>query len=65
MPPANVMNCLAPRVAATSSAGPHAQPVFQPVTENVLPIEDTVSVRSAIPGSVASGTCSPSNTRCS
>ena len=65
VPPAKVMNCLAPRVAATSSAGPHAQPVFQPVTENVLPIEDTVSVRSAMPGSVASGTCSPSNTRCS
>ena len=65
VPPAKVMNCLAPRVAATSSAGPHAQPVFQPVTENVLPTEDTVSVRSAIPGSVASGTCSPSNTRCS
>ena len=59
------MNCLAPRTAATSSAGPHAHPVFHPVTLNVFPIDETVSVRSAIPGSVASGTCSPSKTRCS
>ena len=48
------------RVAATSAGGPTAQPVFQPVTENVLPSEEIVSVRSAIPGSVASGMCSPS-----
>ena len=48
--------------AATSARGPVAQPIFQPVTENVLPAEEIVSVRSAIPGSVASGTCSrPSN----
>ena len=65
MPPANVMNCFAPRTAPTSSAGPQAQPIFQPVNENVLPIDEIVSVRSAIPGSVASGTCSPSKTRCS
>ncbi len=60
MPPANVRYCLAVRVAATSAGGPTAQPVFQPVTENVLPSEEIVSVRSAIPGSVASGMCSPS-----
>ena len=54
------------RTAATSSAGPLTQPTFQPVTENVLPAEDTVSVRPAIPGSVAIGTCRwPSKTRCS
>ena len=47
-------------------AGPVAQPIFQPVTENVLPAEESVTVRSAIPGSVASGTCSrPSKVRCS
>ena len=52
--------------AATSGAGPVAQPTFQPVTLNVLPSEEIVSVRSAIPGSVASGMCSsPSKTRCS
>ena len=46
--------------------GPVAQPTFQPVTLNVLPEREIVSVRSAIPGSVASGMCSsPSNTRCS
>ena len=48
------------RVAATSSAGPEHQPVFQPVTENDLPTLEIVSVRSAIPGNVAGGTCSPS-----
>ena len=46
--------------------GPVAQPTFQPVTLNVLPSEEIVSVRSAMPGSVASGMCSsPSKTRCS
>ena len=60
MPPANVRYCLAVRRAATSGAGPTAQPVFQPVTENVLPSEEIVTVRSAMPGSVHSGTCSPS-----
>ena len=64
--PAKVRNCLAARTAATSGAGPVAQPTFQPVTLNVLPSEEIVSVRSAIPGSVASGMCSrPSKTRCS
>ena len=41
------------------------QPIRQPVTEYVLDIEWIDTVRSAIPGSVASGMCSPSNTRCS
>ncbi len=42
---------MAARTAATSSAGPCTQPTFQPVTENVLPAEEMVSVRSARPGS--------------
>ena len=41
------------RVAATSSAGPEHHPIFQPVNENDLPTLEIVSVRSAIPGSVA------------
>ncbi len=41
------------------------QPIFQPVNENVLPPELIDTVRSGIPGSVASGTCSPVYTRCS
>ncbi len=61
-----VRNCLTPRTAATSSAGPVTQPTFHPVTEKVFPAEEMVSVRSAMPGSVATGTCSsPSNSRCS
>ena len=47
------------------AAGPLHQPIFQPVNENDLPALEIVSVRSAIPGSVASGMCSPSKTRCS
>ena len=39
--------------------------IFQPVSENVLPVELSVTVRSRIPGSVAIGMCRPSNTRCS
>ena len=59
-------NCLAVWTAETSARGPVAQPIFQPVNENVLPDEEIVSVRSAIPSSVDIGTCSrPSNTRCS
>lgn len=34
-------------------AGPYAQPVFHPVTLNVFPAEPMVTVRSHIPGSVA------------
>ena len=45
------------RTAATSGAGPHTQPTFHPVKENVFPALETVSVRSAIPGRVQSGTC--------
>ena len=60
VPPANVRNCLTVRVAATSSAGPEHQPTFQPVNENVLPTLEIVSVRCAIPGSVAAGMCSAS-----
>ena len=37
----------------------HTQPIFQPVNENVLPADEIVTVRSRMPGSVASGTCSP------
>ena len=48
--PAKVRNCLAARTAATSGAGPVAQPTFQPVTLNVLPSEEIVSVRSRHPG---------------
>ena len=51
-PLTKVRNCLAVRTAATSSAGPHSQPIFQPVQENVLPAEEMVRVRSAMPGSV-------------
>ena len=41
------------------------QPIRQPVTEYDFDIEWIDTVRSAMPGSVASGTCSPSNTMCS
>ena len=46
------------RIAASSSGGAHTQPIFQPVTLNVLPALLTVIVRSRMPGSVAIGTCS-------
>ena len=42
------------------SAGPQAQPTFHPVKENVLPWLEIVTVRSAIPGRVASGMWRPS-----
>ena len=54
------MNWCAARTAAASSGGAAAQPIFQPVSENVLPNDEIVIVRSRIPGSVAIGTCSPS-----
>ena len=60
-----VRNCLAARTAATSGAAAVTHPTFQPVKEKVLPPEEMVSVRSRMPGSVASGTCDPSKTRCS
>ena len=62
---AKVMNWCAARTAAASSGGAIAQPIFQPVSENVLPKDEIVIVRSRIPGSVAIGTCRPSYTRCS
>ena len=40
------------------SAGPVAQPIFQPVIDNDFPALPSVTVRSAMPGSVANGTCS-------
>ena len=59
-------NCFTARTAATAAAGPLTQPTFQPVAEKVLPADEIVRVRSHIPGSVATGTCSaPPKTRCS
>jgi len=55
---------LAVRVASTSGAGPHAQPIFQPVVLNVLPPLEICRVRSAMPGNVHSGTwAEPSKVR--
>jgi hypothetical protein len=54
------MNCFAPTMAPTRAAGPVAQPTFQPVNEKVLPPLEIVRVRSAMPGSVAIGTCGAS-----
>ena len=51
--------------AVTSSADAVTQPIFQPVNENVLPAELIDTVRSAMPGRVPIGTCSPVNTMCS
>ena len=59
-------HCLAANTASTSSAGPVAQPTFQPVTDHDFPALDRVRVRSHIPGRVAIGVCRcPSKTRCS
>ncbi len=69
MPEAKENHCLTFSTRSISSAGPVAQPIFQPVTENVLPAEETVTVRSAIPGSVEIGMCTVSSlsskSRCS
>ena len=62
---ANVMNWCAARTAAESRGGAAAQPIFQPVSENVLPKLEIVIVRSRIPGRVAIGTWRPSYTMCS
>lgn len=52
--------------ASMSSAGPATQPIFQPVSEKVLPAEEMVRVRSAMPGSAAIGVwATPSKVRCS
>ena len=41
-----------------AAGGAQIQPIFQPVVLNVLPPLEITSVRSRMPGSVASGTCS-------
>ena len=64
-PETKVRNCFAVSTARTRWAGPDAQPTFQPVNENVLPPELMVSVRSAMPGKVASGRCGRSKAMCS
>ena len=54
------------RTALSSCGGAHTQPIFQPVTLNVLPALEMVTVRSRMPGSVAIGTwVRPSKVRCS
>ena len=58
-------NCLAVRAACTSGAGPHNQPIFQPVVLNVLPPEEIEMVRSLAPGRVATGTWGSPKVRCS
>ena len=49
----------------TSSGAAVTQPIFQPVNENVFAAELIDTVRPAIPGSDATGTCSPAKTMCS
>ena len=56
---------MAVRTAVTSGSGPQAHPTFQPVKASVLPADEIVTVRSAMPGKETRGRCSPSNTRCS
>ena len=53
------------RMPTDSSGEAIVQPMRQPVTEYVFDIEWMLTVRSAMPGIVASGMCSPSYTRCS
>ena len=61
-----VSHCFADITVSTRSAGPVTQPTFQPVNEKVFPALEMLTVRSHIPGRVASGTCwRPSYTRCS
>ena len=60
------MNCLTVLTARIIGAGAHIQPIFQPVTLNVLPALDTLTVRSCMPGNVAIGTWTVSSkVRCS
>ena len=59
------MNWCAERTAFERSGGAIAQPIFQPVRENVLPKDDKVTVRSHIPGRVAIEMWVPSKTMCS
>ena len=58
--------CRTARTARMRSVGPVAQPTFHPVKEKDLPALPIVTVRSAMPGRVAMGTCGwPSYQRCS
>ena len=52
-------------MADTRCSGPVSQPIFQPVKEKVLPADEMVMVRSAAPGSVATGMCLTPKVRCS
>ena len=61
-----VRNWCALATIAASGGGATAQPTFQPVSEKILPAEPILTVRSAMPGSEASGIWArPSNTTCS
>ena len=59
---AKVTNWCAARTPRVSGSGATAQPIFQPVSENVFPSEESVTVRSHIPGQLARCRCSPSKT---
>ena len=61
----NVTNWCTARTAAAKGAGAQVKPIFQPVRLKVLPVDEIVTVRSRMPGRLASGTCSPSKTMCS
>ena len=52
-------------MAAVSSGGATIHPTRHPVTEKVLLAPEIVTVRSAMPSSVAIGMCSPSYRMCS
>src|SRR5215472_6639064 len=54
-----VRNCFTVRTAETISLVPVTQPIFQPVNEKVFAAELIETVRSRMPGSDATGTCSP------
>jgi uncharacterized ion transporter superfamily protein YfcC len=47
-------------MASLSGAAAMAQPIFHPVSENVLASDRSVMVRSYMPGSEAIGTWTPS-----
>ena len=55
---ANGIHWWAMKMALAMGAGAMAHPIFQPVTEKVLPALPSVTVRSHMPGSVAMRTCS-------
>ena len=60
-----VSHCLRLMIAVISSGRAVIQPIFQPVTEKVLPAEEIDTVRSFAPGSVAIGRCAGPKVRCS